>query len=75
MYNSLSEKINTNVMTNKETPSVNWSEQKMRLKKEFPALTEKDLFFEIGRKNEMLAKLQVKLGKTKEELQRIIEAS
>lgn len=62
-------------MTNKETPSVNWSEQKTRLKKEFPALTEKDLFFEIGRKNEMLAKLQVKLGKTKEELQQIIGAA
>jgi len=62
-------------MENKATLSGNWNEQKTRLKKEFPALTDKDLFFEIGRKNEMLAKLQVKLGKTKEELQRIINAS
>lgn len=62
-------------MTNKETSGGNWNEQRSRLKKEFPALTDKDLFFEIGRKNEMLAKLQTKLGKTKEELQRIIEAS
>ncbi|MBO9201888.1 MULTISPECIES: CsbD family protein [Niastella] len=62
-------------MEYKATTSGNWNEQKTRLKKEFPALTDKDLFFEIGRKNEMLAKLQVKLGKTKEELQRIIEAS
>lgn len=61
-------------MTTKETSGGNWSDQKSRLKKEFPALTEKDLFFEIGRKNEMLAKLQVKLGKTKEELQQIIGA-
>ena len=59
-------------MENKATSSGNWNEQKTRLKKEFPALTDKDLFFEIGRKNEMLAKLQVKLGKTKEELQRIM---
>jgi hypothetical protein len=62
-------------MENKVTSSGNWSDQKTRLKKEFPALTEKDLFFEIGRKNEMLASLQVKLGKTKDELQRIIDAS
>ena len=62
-------------MENKATLSGNWNEQKTRLKKEFPALTDKDLFFELGRKNEMLAKLQVKLGKTKEELQRIINAS
>ncbi|OQP44197.1 general stress protein CsbD [Niastella yeongjuensis] len=62
-------------MQDKTTSSGNWNEQKTRLKKEFPALTDKDLFFEIGRKNEMMAKLQVKLGKTKEELQRIIDAS
>ena len=62
-------------MEYKITSSGNWSEQKTRLKKEFPALTDKDLFFEIGRKNEMLAKLEGKLGKTKEELQRIINVS
>jgi len=62
-------------MSNMETSSVSWNEQKSRLKKAFPALTDQDLFFEIGKKNEMLAKLQVKLGKTKEDLQRIIEAS
>jgi uncharacterized protein YjbJ (UPF0337 family) len=61
-------------MTIKAASNGNWNEQKTRLKKEFPVLTDKDLFFEIGRKNEMLAKLQVKLGKTKEELQQIIEA-
>lgn len=62
-------------MTIKVASQGNWNEQKARLKKEFPVLTDKDLFFEIGRKNEMLAKLQVKLGKTKEELQQIIEAA
>jgi hypothetical protein len=62
-------------MTNNETSVGNWSDQKSRLKKEFPALTEKDLFFVIGKKSEMLEKLQVKLGKTKEELQQIIQPS
>jgi len=62
-------------MTTKESSGGNWNEQKSKLKKEFPTLTDKDLFFEIGRKNEMLAKLEVKLGKTKEELQLIIQPS
>jgi uncharacterized protein YjbJ (UPF0337 family) len=51
----------------------NWNDQKATLKRKYPSLTDKDLFFEIGRKNEMLSNLQVKLGKTKEELQKIIE--
>jgi uncharacterized protein YjbJ (UPF0337 family) len=51
----------------------NWNEQKSKLKKQFPELTDKDLFFEIGRKNEMLAKLPVTLGKTEEEFLKIIE--
>jgi uncharacterized protein YjbJ (UPF0337 family) len=53
--------------------SGNWNEQKAMLKRKYPALTDKDLFFELGRKNEMLANLQVKLGKTKEEFQKIME--
>lgn len=51
----------------------NWSEQKAKLIKKYPELTEKDLAFEEGKKEEMMGRLQVKLGKTKEELQKIIE--
>ena len=51
----------------------NWVDRKSKFKK-FPALTGKLLFFEIGWKNEMLAPLQVKLNKTKDELQQISEA-
>lgn len=50
----------------------NWDEQKAKLKQKFAALTDKDLTFVEGKKDEMLARLQFKLGKTKEELQRII---
>jgi len=50
----------------------NWSDQKSKLKKQFPALTDKDLFFELGKKNEMLANLQIKLDKTNDEWQQII---
>jgi len=51
----------------------NWSGRKSKFKK-FPALTGKLLFFEIGWKNEKLAPLQIKLDKTKDELQQISEA-
>lgn len=49
-----------------------WEEQKGKLKQKFAALTDNDLLFAEGKKEEMLGKLQKKLGKTKEELFRII---
>ena len=50
----------------------NWNEQKGKLKQKFAILTDNDLMFEEGRKEEMFGKLQITLGKTKEELHRII---
>lgn len=50
----------------------NWEEQKGKLKQKFAALTDNDLLFAQGKKDEMLGKLQKKLGKTKEELFKII---
>ena len=50
----------------------NWNEQKGKLKKKFGYLTDNDLMFEEGKKDEMLGKLQIKLGKTKEELLKVI---
>jgi uncharacterized protein YjbJ (UPF0337 family) len=61
-------------MTIKTPTSANWNEQKANLKKKFPALTDNDLVYEFGKKNEMLAKLQIKLGKSKEEWEKILEA-
>ena len=52
----------------------NWNEQKGKLKQKFASLTDNDLLFADGKKDEMLGKLQVKLGKTKEELHKIIES-
>jgi uncharacterized protein YjbJ (UPF0337 family) len=48
-----------------------WNEQKAKLKQKFAVLTDNDLMYEEARKEEMLGKLQIKLGKTKEELQKI----
>jgi uncharacterized protein YjbJ (UPF0337 family) len=46
----------------------NWNEQKGKLMQKFAVLTDNDLMFEEGNKDEMLGKLQIKLGKTKDEL-------
>ena len=57
-----------------DTTSVkgNWNEQKGLLKQKFASLTDNDLLFVEGKKDEMWGKLQQKLGKTKEEILKVI---
>jgi uncharacterized protein YjbJ (UPF0337 family) len=50
----------------------NWEEQKGKLKQKFATLTDNDLLFADGKKEEMMGKLQIKLGKSKEELHKIL---
>lgn len=50
----------------------NWDVQKGKLKQKFANLTDNDLMFLEGKKDEMLGRLEIKLGKTKEELRKII---
>ena len=50
----------------------NWNEAKGKLKQKFAMLTDDDLLLEEGKKDQLLGRLQVKLGKTKEEIQKII---
>lgn len=50
-----------------------WEVQKGKLKQKFAKLTDNDLLFVEGKKDEMLGKLQIILGKSKEELQELIE--
>ena len=52
----------------------NWNEQKGKLKQKYANLTDDDLLFAEGKKDEMLGRLQKKLGKSKEELNKIIAA-
>lgn len=59
---------------NATEPKGNWKEQKGKLKQKFAALTDNDLLFVEGKQNEMIGRLQIKLGKTKEELHKIIQA-
>jgi len=63
--------INTKKM-NTISVKGNWNEQKGKLKQKFAVLTDNDLIYEEGRQDEMYGKLQIKLGKTKEELRKII---
>ena len=50
----------------------NWEEQNGKLKQKFASLTDDDLLFAEGKKEEMIGNLQIKLSKTKEELQKFI---
>jgi len=52
----------------------NWNEKKGKLKQKFAALTDNDLMYEEGKRDEMYGKLQKKLGKTSEELHKIIDS-
>jgi uncharacterized protein YjbJ (UPF0337 family) len=50
----------------------NWNETKGKLKQKFAMLTDSDFLLVEGKQEEMLGRLQIKLGKTKEEIQNII---
>ncbi len=51
-----------------------WNEKKGKLKQQFANLTDDDLMFVEGKKDEMIGKLQIKLGKSKEEMHALIAA-
>lgn len=59
---------------NKTELKGNWNEQKGKLKQKFANLTDNDLMYAEGKKEEMMGKLQIKLGKTREELHKIISS-
>ncbi|WP_418263176.1 CsbD family protein [Flavobacterium faecale] len=50
----------------------NWDELKGKLKQKFADLTDDDLLFAEGKQDEMLGKLEQKLGKSKDEIKKII---
>jgi uncharacterized protein YjbJ (UPF0337 family) len=50
----------------------NWETIKGKLKQKYAQLTDDDLLMVEGKKEEMMGKLQIKLGKTKDEMHKII---
>ncbi|HXU26478.1 MAG TPA: CsbD family protein [Bacteroidia bacterium] len=59
-------------MTNTTELKGNWNETKGKLKQKFAMLTDNDLLLIEGKQDEMLGRLQAKLGKTKAEIQKVI---
>ncbi|OIP01626.1 MAG: general stress protein CsbD [Bacteroidetes bacterium CG2_30_33_31] len=51
-----------------------WSEKKRLLKAKIKLLTDNNLLIVEGKEDEILDKLQIKLGKSKEELKKIIDS-
>ena len=50
-----------------------WNEAKGRLKQKYAKLTDDDLLFEEGKEDELLGRLQKRLGKSKEDVRAEIE--
>ena len=50
-----------------------WNEMKGKLKQQYGNLTDDDLVFAEGKDDELLGRLQKKLGKTKDEVRQMIE--
>ncbi len=50
----------------------NWNEVKGKLKQKFANLTDNDMLFADGKRDEMIGRLQVKLGKSKDEMTKLL---
>ncbi len=50
----------------------NWNELKGKLKQKYANLTENDLLYEEGKDDELLGRLQKRLGKSRAELEKIL---
>ncbi|MBA4410561.1 MAG: general stress protein CsbD [Bacteroidota bacterium] len=51
-----------------------WDRKKEKIKQKFPGISDQDLFFYEGKEKEMMENLEYKLGISKLELAKIIEA-
>lgn len=50
----------------------NWSEMKGKLKQKFASLTDDDVMYVKGKEDELYGRLQKRLGKTKDQVRKII---
>ncbi len=51
----------------------NWNEVAGKLKQKYATLTDDDLLYAEGKEEDILGKLQKKLGKSQEEIRQLIE--
>lgn len=59
-------------MTNLTEFKGNWNETKGKLKQKYAILTDNDVLLVEGKQDELLGRLEMKLGKTKAEIHKII---
>ncbi len=51
----------------------NWNQLRGKLKQQYGQLTDNDLIYQEGKEEEVIGRLQEKLGKTKEEVKQMID--
>lgn len=51
----------------------NWKQQAQHLKIKYPQLTESDLHLEAGKEEEMIKRMEMRLGKNREEILKMIK--
>ncbi len=59
-------------MTTETQLKGNWNETKGKLKQKFAMLTDNDLLLVEGKQDELMGRLQLRLGKSKEDINKII---
>ncbi len=59
-------------MTTLSELKVDWNSAVAKLKQQFATLTDNDLLFEEGKQDELLARIEAKIGKTKAEIHKMI---
>ncbi len=57
---------------NKLSIKGNWNEKKGKLKQKYSKLTDDDLMYVEGKEDELVGRIQKRLGKTKEEAREIL---
>lgn len=60
-------------MQKEPTPTA-WNKKKEKLKDRFPNLTEEDLIYPTGEKEQLIRNLQENLGKSRSEVKQIIKS-
>lgn len=55
-------------MENRNDIYQNWELRKQKIKEQYPDMTDEDLFIELNKEEEVLKKLMIKTGKTREQI-------
>jgi uncharacterized protein YjbJ (UPF0337 family) len=61
-------------MANKTTMKGNWNIVKGKLKESYGNLTDDDLMYEEGREEELYGRIQRRIGKSRDEVKRMIDS-